>query len=230
MPDSLLGFTLFVLLLAPGLTYYFQRELRAPTRSVSAFRETATVAVASVVFNVAVLALLGVVRVLWPEGTPDIGRLVREAGAYIKCEYRLVGVWSTGLLAFACLVAGLFGRFSPDWIRPSASGISFTSAWWELIRGSDRPAGHTVFVGCELDDGSYVSGEVLSFSHDVEETADRELVLRPPISYRAAGADEPQELLVSAFVVSARAMRFLTFTYVPMASAVEAARPGVQPE
>jgi hypothetical protein len=213
LPNSLLGLALFVLLLAPGLTYYFQRERQVPTRSVSAFRETATVAVASVLFNVVALTVFSVLRTAWPEATPDVGRIIREGSAYIKCDYRLVGTWSAGLLAFACLLAGGWGRFAASWPGSSGNAISFTSAWWELVRG--KPADHTVFAGCELEDGSYVAGEVFSFNTDVEETADRELVLRPPITYRASGEQETTEFPVSALAISSQRIKFLTVTYIP---------------
>lgn len=216
MPTSPLGLAIFVLLLAPGLTYVILRELRTPTRTASAFRETASIAFASVIFDALALAIFAAVRVFAPRITPDLGRLIRETEPYIDLHYRSLILWAVLLLIGASSLAAVFGYFTPAWAKRFTNGISFYSAWWNVVRGDEVPKGHTVLAGCELLDGSYISGEVLTASTEIEETQNRDLVLRPPILYRPVGAIELTELEASVLVLSAHQVKFLTFTYVPV--------------
>lgn len=220
MPDSLLGIISFLLLLAPGLTYAVVRERRFPNTAVSVFRETAAVGLTSGIANAAVLVAFGVLRVLFPRATPDVGRLVREGFSYAREEYALLTWWGLGLLVGACVVAGVVAARSPSLARTFGFEVALYSSWWVAMR-EHRPDGHTVIVGCELEDNSYVSGELFSLSTGVEETGDRDLVLTPPIMYRAKGDSDEEELEVSTVIVSARRAKFLTVTYVPMASPSE---------
>ena len=76
-------------------------------------------------------------------------------------------------------------------------------------------AGHHVHVGCTLDNGSYVSGRLRSYSQVAEDTADRDLVLSPPIKVRPPGAGEAQEIQrVSWMTISARHIVTMAVTYV----------------
>ncbi|SFQ31841.1 hypothetical protein SAMN05421810_10695 [Amycolatopsis arida] len=85
------------------------------------------------------------------------------------------------------------------------------SAWTMLF--TEHP-GATVLVGVVLDDGSYVTGTLLSFSRMREDVADREITLRAPIGYRAPGERTLTELPdVGAAAISARTITLLTVSY-----------------
>jgi hypothetical protein len=64
-----------------------------------------------------------------------------------------------------------------------------------------------------LDDGSYLGGWVLTYSPDSDETADRELTLSGPVTYRSPTGQEAMDLGVSAVAVSARRIQYLTVSY-----------------
>jgi hypothetical protein len=84
------------------------------------------------------------------------------------------------------------------------------SAWWRIFNLYPKSE---KWIGCELTDGSYLSGQLYSFNLDPEETEDRELVIRNPL-YRAPGAtDDPEELGSALTTISARQIRFLSITY-----------------
>jgi hypothetical protein len=223
VPNSVASLVLFVVLLAPGLVYVIVRELRSPTRSVSSFRETASVAFGSIVFNGVAIALFSLVRVELPHHTPDIGQLVRGPKDYLIGHYDYLLLWALLMLLLACAMGGIAGALAPGWVGRFTDGVSSYSAWWLLNRGDDRPEGHTVVVGCELEDGSHLIGELVTLSTDVEESADRDVMLRAPIEYRYPNSIDFVTLTVSGLVVSARQIRFLTFTYVPQAKAEEVA-------
>jgi hypothetical protein len=75
-----------------------------------------------------------------------------------------------------------------------------------------------VYVGAQLDDGTYLAGWVLSYSPNSDETADRELTLSGPISFRSPTADVVSELDVGAIALSARRIQYLTVSYLDPAT------------
>ena len=230
MPTSFVGLLLFVALLAPGLAYVARRRVLTPITKPSVFRETATVVLLSAASDAFALALLGAVRGAFPDQTPDVGALVLAPRAYFQRHYIEVFAWGTGTLIVACLLAlagaavlsarpvvwllslGFFG-----WLLGRGENderVTTEPAWWRLFSG--RP--ERIHLGCELDDGSWVSGYLASYSAESDETADREFVLAEELKYLPAGAQpgtEPQVLNASAVVVSARRLQLLHVTYVP---------------
>ena len=227
MPTSLVGLALFVVLLAPGMCYRWHRSVRRPVKKVSELRELASVTLVSVVSDAIALALFGVWRSARPGLAPDVGRLVRDPGAYVAHAYVPVATWAAGLLALACVVGLALAAFAEaaaldgsaaSWVVRVARGrpgdIAPEPAWWRMF--ANRPE-ELVYAGCELDDGNYVGGYVAAFSAEWDETADRELVLTDPEIRDASG--EMQKMGSSAVVVSARRLQFVTVTYVPVADA-----------
>jgi hypothetical protein len=219
VPSSLTGLVLFVLLLAPGFVFAAQRERRTPRRRRSTFAETVLLGVTSFLCDVSALLVFAVLRTTIPDHTPDVGRLVREGRDYFDANFAYIAWWALGLLALACAFGFVLGRWPPRFAPIFANDITFTSAWWDLF---EQYPDSTVYVGCELNDGSYLGGELFTYNSDEEETADRELALSAPITYRAAETDEPVELEdVGAVSVSAGQIKFMTVSYLPVADADE---------
>jgi hypothetical protein len=214
VPSSFTGLVLFVLLLAPGFTFAAQRERRAPRRQRSAFGETVLLGLTSFLCDVAALLVFAVVRAAAPDHTPDVGRLVRDGRTYFDAHYAYLGWWALGLLALACAFGFVLGRWPPKFAPVFADDITFTSAWWDLF---EQYRDSKVYVGCELEDGSYLGGELFTYNSDEDETENRELALSAPITYRPAGFDDEVELDdIGAVTVSARQIKFLTVSYLPV--------------
>ncbi|MBB5152869.1 DUF6338 family protein [Saccharopolyspora phatthalungensis] len=226
MPSTLLGLLVFVISLAPGLTFVLARQRVVPQQSMSVFRETAQMVCVSLLLDIVALLIFGLIRLIWPGGTPDVDRIVREPGSYLRESYLLVAWWALGLLAVAVLLAWLAGSGLLRRILSRAPGLrvdaevmpheSSASAWWLLFR--EQP-GRRVHVGCNLEDGSFVSGWLASYNTAIDEDADRELTLAAPIRYRPKGAADSAELTnTSAVVVSARRIALLLVSYQAPAS------------
>lgn len=222
VPTSLLGLLLFVVLLAPGFAYTLCRERLTAHRPVSAFRETVALVFVGVLCDAVALGVFAVLRVLGPGWTPDVGALLRDPQGYALRHYAELTAWSVGLLTLAVLLAvaagnrwfrRLAGRL--PWLRrrlPHREHEAYLSAWWLLF--SEHPDSE-VHVGCVLEDGSYVTGRLWSFSRSAEDSQDRELTLVGPIRYRAPRAKEAVLLPgVGAAAVSARRIVLLTVSYV----------------
>lgn len=171
--------------------------------------------------DTAVLAAFGGVRAIWPHSTPDVGRLVRDRSIYLRTSYLLVFWWSVALLAVAVALAAWVGSGAGRRTLARLPGVSLAaqadphesrlSAWWLLFR--DQP-GVRVHLGCNLVDGSFVSGWLLSYNMATDDIADRDITLAAPIHYRPPGALEANELpRTSAVVVSARQLSVLFVSY-----------------
>lgn len=222
MPTTVIGLLIFLVLLAPGLTYSTFRASSRPVVKPTALQEVSGIALRSAIFDGLALGVFAVLRTARPEATPDVGALIRTPDEYFREHYAQVTLWGTGLMALACIMAlwaarvadhaGLIGALEKLGLSPQGRS-SQEPAWWVLFEGA--PEDSIVYAGCTLEDGTYFGGWVNSYSPDSDETADRELTLASPIQYRAAGAAVVEDLAVSAVSISARRLSYLTVTYVP---------------
>lgn len=213
MPEGLLQLVLFIALLAPGIVFFTIYNAFKPERELSALKESAVVGLVGVLADVVTLLLLLLLRIWWRFPVPDVELLLTKPSEYVGANAALVWWFSLAYLGVACLVAVALAFGS---LRLRAIGtISNYSAWYRLMH---VPADAVVYCGCQMEDASWLGGYLYSFNTDVKETGDRELILRPPISYRAEGSDEVVELAdVSAVTVSASRILFLQVSYLPAA-------------
>lgn len=231
MPTSLVGLLIFVVLLAPGLAFVVQRETHFVPRTASAFRETAVVILASVIANSITLCIFSLVRFIWPGLTPDPGQLLASPDKYFSANYALVSGWTAILLAIATLLGALAAlppgpvlsawrklpsALQPQWLEDIGNPIVYKSAWSRLmhLRPEDYDGPIDVWVSCELQDGTYLAGPLFSLNPDVDEDADRELIIMAPVSYRSPTSTSTEELEVGAVTVSARNLKYVAWSYV----------------
>lgn len=213
MPNTLFSLAILVLLLIPGVVFVIQVDNRRPTRDLSSLRELVSIAAVGALCDFITLVLFGVLRILLPRETPDVGNIVRVGSAYVRLHFVTDAWWAVGLLAFSCGLAYALGRFWPGVAGAVVSGrITFTSSWWELFH---MHAGTRIFVGCELQDGSYISGYLLRYSTETDETPDRELSLTTPMYYRPLGGRESKPLDgIGAVSIRASQIKFMTVSYI----------------
>jgi hypothetical protein len=217
MPTTLTGLLLFVVLLLPGFAYLVGKERHGTERRLSPFRETVAIVAASITSELVVLVIFAGIRTLWPSITPDVGSLVRQGGGYLRGgQYRSIAIWGLGLLTAAVVLAYLATeprlRRRLEWLTGTYPHDSTVSAWWILFER--WPQGRDVQVACMLDDGSAFRGEFGSFNTSADDSPDRELILKGPISYRPPGeAAIEVPLDVSAVCCSARRIVSLLIAY-----------------
>ncbi len=146
------------------------------------------------------------------EHTPDPSLFIQAPTTYIRAHC-LRGSMGTGPIDP--------GALASRWELPCCRfSIGF---------GSDRSDSHRLGTDCSTpkaqrniaaasDDESWVGGFVSSYSTEVEETGDREIVLSAPIRFRAKGQTEASVLPnVSAFVVSANHIVGMQVSLLPVA-------------
>lgn len=212
MPDTLLGLAILILLLVPGVVFVIQADNRRPTRELSALRELISIAAVGAICDFTVLVAFGILRAIYPRGTPNVGAMARLGFSYTRLHLVTDGWWVAGLLIASCVLAFFLGIFWPGVAGRVASGkISFDSAWWELFHQNKNSR---IYVGCELQDGTYVVGFLWRYSTESEEIVDRELALAAPISHRSPGSADVSTLAnVGAITVRASQMKYMTVTY-----------------
>lgn len=215
MPATPGGLAIFVLLTIPGFVHNVQRRSRVPQRRLSPFVETASLVTVSVASDLAALLLFSLLRRFSPAHTPDLTRLVTDGMVYAGPRFGYLLVWLALLVLIACAFATVFAlRPSPfaAFLERFSPAIVDVSAWYHAFE--EAPDGMSVFCGIVMDDGAYVEGPLDWYSTEVEESADRDLVLAKPIRYRPAGQsnDEPP-LEFERIIVSSRNIRTILVSY-----------------
>lgn len=217
MPTSIVGVAVLVIFLVPGFLWLVQRRAVASQTTQTALVETASLVSVSVCTNIAVVAMFGAIRALFPTHTPDVGLVLRGNSAYEERNFAYLTTWGFGLLTASCLIAARAGRRVPrrrpvswaTWRAKVLGGvpnpIHAQSAWERIL---DPPEGRRTRVECDLTDGSFLAGHLQWYATGVDETRDRDLVLGPPFSYWAEGK-ESELGEVDRVIISAASVRKL---------------------
>lgn len=215
MPTTLVGLLLFVVLLVPGFVHYVQRRSTIPQRELSPLVETATLVTVSIATNGMTLAAFGILRMTISRHTPEIRRLLLEGSRYSAPRLGYLALWGAGLLLVSCALAFALSirprplRWFSEQFTPAIVDVS---AWYHVFEEGPRDA--SVYVGCELKDGTYFGGTLEWYSTEVAETADRDVVLAAPITVRPADGESREIGDVSRLVISARELSRVYVSYI----------------
>ncbi len=178
--------------------------------------ETATLTTVSIATNAFAIGLFGIVRTLLPNNTPEMRRLLLEGSAYAAPRLGYLLLWGAAILTASsglALILGMRPRVIEAVGERFAPAIVDVSAWYHAFDEGPEDAG--VYVGCDLQDGSYVGGLLDWYSTEVQETADRDFVIAEPITYRSADSQEDRMIEgFSRLVLSARDVARLYVSYI----------------
>ena len=237
MPTTLPGLLLLIATLFPGFVYVVVLQRSRPERRLSVFRETATVAFASVLFDFVAIGTFLIVRAILPGRTPDIELLVKTPADYISEKYVAVFCWFLMTLAFACVVAAgvalLVGLLAPHPSVVSSWWVLFNSLPDQLIKNVKKDGSKSAEeakknteliarVACYLDDGSFIEGTVANFNSLADEVPDRDLILKAPIWMRTSDGTT-QEVKSHVACISARDIKTMLVYYRSLPASVEPA-------
>lgn len=221
LPSTFAGLVAFTVLLLPGFVYNLRQEQFTSRAEQSPLREAVQIVTASLLCDAVALLVFLPVRAWAPHRTPSLTGWFKAGNAYWLAHDRLVVTWLFGYVAIACVLGfvSAHGRLRRTALRslrrfaevePAAQ-----SAWGRLMRQFDDTKYEvSVYVGCHLEGGRFISGPLFSLNDLVEETADRELVLAEPILVREPGQTALRELTGVGFVVvSARKLVSVEFSH-----------------
>ena len=237
VPTSLLGILTFVSLLAPGLAYVLRHEKTVPARSHSAFREGLRVIFVSIACLSAAGLLLSIARAIFPRTTPNVGLLVRNRPLAIRNDYVAYAWWAVALVAVAVGLGAVAAdrrvvrrlqelrrRRPVRWITGEATTtIRSESAWYKVMNFYEDDRG-PIYVGAQLDDGTYIEGYQHSFNVWVEETKDRDMLLSAPLLLTTVDGVK-HDLEAQFTVISASRIVRLDVTHLPPSGAAEVPSP-----
>lgn len=217
VPQTVLAFVAFLLLVAPGLFFEILRERRRPTLEETTFREASRTAFTSLLFTGGAVALLALVRTVWPSLLPDPGRWLRENSAYVESHYRLIAAFFLVEVVLALALALLADTV----LRRRASGQIVPGGIWYQVLRVDRPQGTLPWVSLELADKTRLAG-FLSYYTASEKLENREIALKHNVDgtgMRLAKEDGTEVPLDQwkTVVVRADQIAYLKVTYLPAA-------------
>lgn len=208
MPTTFTSLIMFALLVMPGVAYVTRRQREMPYQDRSVFRETATVAVAGIAFNLAVLVPVLAAAAVWPHAVIDVGALIADSKDYLAVHWWRVGLWALLALSATAGLALLAAR------KPAKLHSSDSSSWDRLFNEWRR--GLDIRLGCELDDGSWIEGDLADYNPTTVESGDRDLILEQPVMYRPRGHAESVPYGTQGSVcLSARHIRVMFVNYLP---------------
>lgn len=210
MPTTIAGVFLFVGFITPGFLNYLQRRKRTPQRQLSSLTELATFLSVSIAINLFVAGIFSLIRYFLPNHTPNVELLLSDGTKYIFPRVGYVALWSIFLFFLSCAIAvwvGIHPGKIGEFITPRKVDIS---AWYELFESA--PTESQVYVGCDLNDGSYVGGLLLWYNTDIDEVVDRDLILVEPLTLKIDGEKSMSEF--KNIILSARNISRIYVSYV----------------
>ena len=223
MPTTVGGLIIFAVFLTPGFLNYLQRRRRAPQRTLSPLVELATFFSISIATNFVTLGIFCIVRLITPQHTPNLAQLVVQGSTYIDPRVGYVVLWALIFLTISCILAVVIGIWPGKIGKFVTPLIVDASAWYYLFENA--PEGSSVYLGCDLSDGGYVGGFLDWYNTDIDEVADRDLVLAAPITLKVEGETSISEF--ERLIISARNIIRMNVTFITESPAQSTATPDV---
>jgi hypothetical protein len=160
IPSSVGAFIAFLSLVAPGLVFQMAREARRPTYEETTFRELSRVALTSLIFTFASLALLAGLRLMWPRPLIDAHAWATRGQNYLSNHLPVIAFTLVLEVALACLLA-LAAAVVLSWRSPAR--ISPFGIWYKVLR-EERPYGTRPWITLHLTDGTELTGLLRSYT------------------------------------------------------------------
>jgi hypothetical protein len=186
IPDTAAGLLALLGCIAPGLVFQLRRERFTPNAEESVLRETARIALTSLIFTTAALGLVIWLSTRW-KALPDVGEWLRRGGGYLPQNYVAVGGFLLLTVSLACAFALLLEWLTRSDIR---GNLQPQSVWFVSFR-DDRPSTtKRIRLWVTTTDGTEFQGALRHFTAGVA-LDNRELALGgSALRRRAPGADE----------------------------------------
>jgi hypothetical protein len=182
--------------LTPGFVYYSRQRRISDLPAASPIAELAAFVTTSLVTNALAAGLYAVLFNAFPNVVPSVSHALTEGASYVGPHLGSFVGFGLLLLFFSSTVAFVAAGFVLTERHRWLSGlfpprVVSDSAWFKIFDEEARIDGvkRRVFVGLDLHDGSYISGDLDYFSTDPNEIADRDLVLSHP-TIVTPGGDE----------------------------------------
>lgn len=206
IPTTFGGLAVLLVALLPGFVFVSLRDRQGPSRTRAAFRETSVVLAVSVTSYVIPAIGLALVAMINADARAELEAFLRDSVAAWQDRPLVVFAVVVLSIVLAAAVAGVGALIS----RHDSRHDPMASAWWNVFSANDKGDAAVRRVSVHLTDGTLIVGNLNSFSREVAEHGDRELVLQHPMWVQPEGAEDLIELQAAATLVSARNINFMT--------------------
>lgn len=193
VPQTLSAGIAFLILIAPGLVHELLRSRRKLMANESTFREISRIALTSLFYSCASVAIILLLRFQFAENIVDPRQAVQVGSVYLRDNYVVAAGTLAAELVFSCALALLWHLVSGNSGQSKAS-LGAKSLWFEDFR-ENCPVGSRPWVHVQLLDGTSFYGFVRSSSADGK-FSDRELSIEGAFMARedpASGADSDDD-------------------------------------
>lgn len=204
MPTTLLGITLYVAALFPGVAFAFSTDGHRSVGKRSVLRETVTFVFVSVICDVIVILLI-ILASIWVPPIDDVVRqLVAGDYSWLKANPALTVLFAVVVIAATTSLG--------YWLGSKQFYEAFLQKTFDRHIPRDKSAWSTVFeheknevvdVALVLKSGAWVGGVLDAFDNDPDPHPNRTITITGP-TFRAAGEtdltplDETHYLVISA--------------------------------
>lgn len=205
MPTDPFATVVYILLLFPGIVYTTRAERRKSTGTISVFRETASVVVASSV--TLFITWVAVVLTTWIPGVANWFSVFIKDPELIRSEKPVIySAVLFGILVVSSTLA--FVASTPRVLEITSSmmrrdgNIRIGDSAWDVA--FESPIGVTVIVSVQFKNGDWLQAPLSHYNPSPDENDYRSLVLAGPILFRgsqsehAALFDQEQSIVISA--------------------------------
>ncbi|WP_373122358.1 DUF6338 family protein [Mycobacterium marinum] len=191
IPQTIVGFFFFLLLVAPGVRYELLRERRRPAINETAFREAARVALYSFWFSSSACAIIALLRIKFRTALFDPVAYHHDNKTYLNAFYTAT-IWTIVIevvIAFALVyIVDIFfaTKFHlrllaclPAPIRKVLlPTIQKHGLWWELFETKFwRAEGKVPLLRIRLSDGSRIAGFLASYTTSYDKLENAEIAI-----------------------------------------------------
>lgn len=186
IPDTAGSLLALLGCIAPGLVFQLRRERFTPNAEESVLREAARIALTSLIFTTASLAVVIWLSTRWT-ALPDLGEWLRRGAAYLPQNYLAVGGFLLLTVSLASALAVLV-----EWLtRSDIRGNLHPQSVWFISFRDDRPSTtKRIRLWVTTSDGTEFQGALRHFTPGAA-LDDRELALGgSSLRRRAPGADD----------------------------------------
>ena len=178
IPQTVVAFVFFLLLVAPGVTYELLYERRRPAITETAFREAARIALYSFWFSFVACGIIALLRLIFPAVLVDPVAYNNDNKSYLKLHFTAI-VWTvaleviialglvfiTDLIVVAKLHLKLLRHLPASVQRSISPFIRKHGIWWHLFEDEFWRKGDKVpRLHVRLSDGSKIVGFLAMFT------------------------------------------------------------------
>jgi len=192
VPQTIVGFFFFLLLVAPGVSYELFRERRSPRLDQTAFREVSRVALYSFWFSFSACVIIVLLRILFPTALFDPAAYSHDSKSYLNSHYIAI-TWTVileVLIAFVLVIVvdqisrGKYLSKSyaklPLAVRKLIStDIKKQGLWFDIFEDS-VPKNTIAWLSIRLTDGTRIAGYFYGCTVYDEDFKDTEIAVKKP--------------------------------------------------